>query len=115
MSVRRCQAEVSSREFAGWIAFFERLPFGPMQEDVRAGLVASLIFNANRGRNVSPLGPSDFFPSLKRGRKKKTVREMLELAKLWATSWVKDGPPRPPAPAPLPQAKDDPCKPSAPT
>lgn len=32
--------------------------------DYRAGLLAALLFNANRGPNQRPKRPEDFFPSL---------------------------------------------------
>ncbi len=85
-SVRQCQAEIDSLEFARWIAFFQRAPFGPVQEDLRAGLLASLIYNSNRERSARALHPWDFFPSIK-PPPKKTVREMMEMARAFAESF----------------------------
>jgi len=47
-----------------WLAYSELEPFGPVQEDFRAGQIASLIYNANRGKDSKALGPEAFFPSL---------------------------------------------------
>jgi hypothetical protein len=33
--------------------------------DARAGVIASVMANANRGRQRRPITPADFFPSLK--------------------------------------------------
>ena len=51
--------------------------------DLRAGIIAALIFNVNRGKNQSALTPGDFFPSTKAPRKRQTTKEMMELAKLF--------------------------------
>lgn len=32
MSLRRCQREVTSREFTRWVEFFQLEPFGPREE-----------------------------------------------------------------------------------
>ena len=40
MSVRRAQAEISSREFAEWIAYSKINPFGEDRADDRAALMA---------------------------------------------------------------------------
>lgn len=65
MSVRRCQGEVSSPEFVDWLAYYGVEPFGPVQEDYRAGVLASLAYNPWRKEGAEALGPEDFFPSLK--------------------------------------------------
>lgn len=62
MSVARAQIEVSSAEFGEWIAFFSLEPFGDRIADLRAGEIASVIANVNRGKDTPPYKPLDFVP-----------------------------------------------------
>ncbi|MDR6447485.1 hypothetical protein J2794_003601 [Paraburkholderia terricola] len=66
MSVARCQAEVSSAEFADWLAYHQIEPFGSQMDDLRAGAVAAAIYNVNRNteKRPQPFGPSDVIPWL---------------------------------------------------
>lgn len=45
--------------------------------DLRFGVVASLIYNANRGKG-RPMGPEDFFPGEKRARSAEEMRAKIE-------------------------------------
>jgi hypothetical protein len=57
------QGRVTSREFAEYMAFHELEPFGPEREDLRAGIVASTIANANRDpKKHGPYTADDFMP-----------------------------------------------------
>lgn len=51
-------------KLARWLAYFQLEPFGPVQEDLRSGWIASLIYNSNRGKDAEAKGPEFFFPSL---------------------------------------------------
>jgi hypothetical protein len=51
-------------KLARWMAYFELEPFGPIQEDLRAGMECSLLYNSNRGKDSPAKAPEDFFPSL---------------------------------------------------
>ncbi|TGP43471.1 hypothetical protein EN871_16825 [bacterium M00.F.Ca.ET.228.01.1.1] len=64
MSVARCQAEVSSAEFADWLAYHQIEPFGEQMADLRAGAITAAIYNVNRDtkRRPEPFGPSDVIP-----------------------------------------------------
>lgn len=64
MSVWRAQREVSSREFAEWMAYATLEPFGPEREDQRAGVVAATLANINRDSKLrpEPYSVEDFFP-----------------------------------------------------
>jgi hypothetical protein len=55
-------AEISSVQFAEWMAFSRLEPWGEDRADLRAGIVASTIANANRGKNAKPFKPDDFMP-----------------------------------------------------
>lgn len=76
MSVRRAQREIDSREFAEWIAYDGIEPFGEDRGDLRAGIIAATIANANRGKNSSPFHPKDFMPDFERKHKQQTDEEM---------------------------------------
>src|SRR2546421_220618 len=69
-TVRELLDSLDPRELSWWEIFAELEPFGPHQEELRAGVIAALIHNqgAKQGR-----GPGDLFPSLKpSGQKKRT-------------------------------------------
>lgn len=51
---------ISSIEMAYWLAYYELEPFGPRRKDLRAGQIAALLYNANRGTNPL-MEPMDFF------------------------------------------------------
>lgn len=55
-------AEISSVQFAEWMAYSLLEPWGEGRDDLRAGIVASTVANANRGKNAKPFKPQDFMP-----------------------------------------------------
>ena len=57
--------ELSDQELGEWIAFYGIEPFGEERADLRAGIVASTVVNANRGKKGRPSKPTDFMPFLK--------------------------------------------------
>lgn len=65
MTVAELGRRVSSAEFTDWLAYAEVEPFGPVREDERAGVVASVIANVyrDRKRKPEPFVPGDFFAS----------------------------------------------------
>ncbi|MDR5756503.1 hypothetical protein [Caballeronia sp. LZ035] len=62
MSVRRAKLEISSVEYADWVALFELEPWGEHIEDLRVGTLMSLVYNSNRGKDAPALGAVDFTP-----------------------------------------------------
>ena len=50
-------------QFAEWMSYATLEPFGEERADLRMGIIASTIANANRGKNQKPYGPKDFMPS----------------------------------------------------
>ena len=54
--------EISSTQFAEWMAFSRLEPWGEERADLRTGIVASTIANANRGKNTKAFKPEDFMP-----------------------------------------------------
>jgi hypothetical protein len=53
-------AEISSAQYSEWMAFYRLEPYGEERADLRAGIIASTIANANRGKNQKVFKPSDF-------------------------------------------------------
>jgi hypothetical protein len=56
-------AEMTSAQFAEWIAYNKLEPFGEEREDLRMGIVASTIANANLPKGKKPYKPADFTPT----------------------------------------------------
>lgn len=68
MTVAELGVRMSSAEFTDWIAYAAREPFGPLQDDERAGQIAALVGNVALGMGKSQrerYKPADFFPALK--------------------------------------------------
>ena len=55
---RTCSAE----EFGLWAALYEVEPWGPLRDDLAAGVIASTIANVNRGKDSPVFKPADFMP-----------------------------------------------------
>jgi hypothetical protein len=58
-------------EFATWQAYYEIDPFGEDRADLRAGIVASVIANANRDpkRKPTPFTAQDFMPLVRESQR----------------------------------------------
>lgn len=54
-------------QFVGWMRYYAQEPFGEERADIRSGIVASVIANANRDskRRPKPFKPQDFMPFAK--------------------------------------------------
>jgi hypothetical protein len=76
--VRELLATVSSSELAEWEAFYAVEPFGPEQEEIRAGIIATLLANQWRKH---PVKIGQLFPSLKRESRWDTPEGQVELAR----------------------------------
>lgn len=64
MSVEKAQREISSHEFAEWMAYYRLEPFGENRQDFRHGILSALIANSNRDpkKQPKPYAPEDFIP-----------------------------------------------------
>lgn len=62
--VGELQDRVSSAEFGEYLAYYGIEPFGGIMDSLRAGVVASVVANGNRGKDTKPYQPSDFFPHI---------------------------------------------------
>lgn len=76
-------AGMTSAQLAGWMAFAELEPFGPLREDERAAVVACAVSNSIpfRGRGAPALKPSDLFRSLGKPFEPMTSEQMAEQSK----------------------------------
>lgn len=63
-------ARMTSMELAEWEVFAELEPFGPAREDLRAGVIASML--GAKGATAEK-----FFPNLRRLRRDNTLEEDL--------------------------------------
>ena len=55
-------SEITSGQFAEWMAYSRLEPWGEDRDDLRMGIVASVIANSNRGKGKKPYKPQDFMP-----------------------------------------------------
>jgi hypothetical protein len=55
-------AEMTSTQFAEWMAYAQLEPWGEERADLRAGIVASTVANSMRGKKGKPFKPADFIP-----------------------------------------------------
>ncbi len=62
MSVAEAQREISSPEFAEWMAYDQLEPMGEQRADLRMGIMAATLANVNRGRGQRAFKPADFMP-----------------------------------------------------
>jgi hypothetical protein len=56
-------AEMTSSQLSEWMAYSKVEPFGEDRDDLRMGIVASTVANANRGKGKKPFKPQDFMPT----------------------------------------------------
>lgn len=57
-------------------AYHAAEPWGPVRDDYRAGLAASVIINALAGKDAKPVGPLDLYPGAGDRRREVDLREM---------------------------------------
>jgi len=74
-------AEITSVQFAEWMAYSRLEPWGEERDDLRMGIVASVIANSNRGKNQKPFKPTDFIPSFEPVSDEEQVRRLLAKAR----------------------------------
>ena len=74
-------SEISSRQFAEWMAYGRLEPFGEERDDLRMGIVASVIANSNRGKNQKPYKPGDFMPSFEPETEEQAAERLIAKAR----------------------------------
>jgi hypothetical protein len=81
MTVRELETRMESRELNEWMAYFNLEPWGQVQADYRAGVIASTIVNVNGGlKGRKPAKATDFFP-LYRLRGEQSPEEQMQILK----------------------------------
>ena len=65
-SPRELFSRLTSSEVTQWLAFYSLDPWDGVRGDLRAGIVASTIANANRGKDQKAFVPDDFMPDFDR-------------------------------------------------
>jgi flagellar basal body rod protein FlgC len=73
-------SEISSVQFAEWIAYSTLEPWGEERDDLRMGIMASTIANANRGKNQKPYKPQDFMPSFEQETEEQAAERLIAKA-----------------------------------
>ncbi len=84
-TVGELSEELSDAELQEWMAFYRLEPFGEERADLRAGIVAATVANANRGKRGRVLKPTDFMPFQKvdeqRRRRKPDSKKLSQQAR----------------------------------
>jgi len=70
--------EISSGQFAEWLAFARLEPFGEERDDLRMGIIASTIANVNREKGKKPYSPRDFMPNFEPENEEAKIQKMIE-------------------------------------
>ena len=66
MTVAELENRMTYREFIEWAAYYHIEPWGEERADLRSGVVAATVANANRGKAQKPFAPADFMPLAKK-------------------------------------------------
>jgi hypothetical protein len=86
MTVAELGRRMSSAEFSEWQRYAALEPFGPLRDDERAGVVASVLANVYRPRGRDPFGPADFFIELAPPKAEPTVEELRAKLLAWGAA-----------------------------
>ena len=74
-------AEISSAQFAEWLAYARLEPWGEERADLRAGIVASTIANVNRGKGQKAYNPQDFMPKFEQETEEEARARLIAKAR----------------------------------
>lgn len=75
---------ITPQMFDEWKWDFEDDPWGDFRDDLRAGIIAALLFNAHRGKNTEAAKPTDFLMFNGEQAEQSTEEMMLAAQKLTA-------------------------------
>lgn len=81
MNVDEMLSEITSMQFAEWMAYSTLEPWGEERDDLRMGIVASTIANANRGKNTKAYSPQDFMPQFEPEPEDVAIERMIAKAR----------------------------------
>lgn len=74
-------SEITSKQFAEWMAYSRLEPWGEERDDLRMGIVASTVANVNRGKNQKAFKPTDFMPSFEPETEEQAAERMIAKAR----------------------------------
>lgn len=87
MTVAELLSRISSAELTEWQAFYRLEPWGTEIDDLRAGIVSSVVANVNRDpkKQRRPFKPQDFMPKWGGATEKReqSPEEMLRVLQQW--------------------------------
>lgn len=72
---------MTSLQYAEWIAYSRLEPWGEDRDDLRMGIVASVIANSNRGKGQKPYKPGDFIPDFEPVSEEAQIEQMIAKAR----------------------------------
>lgn len=78
MTVAELNLRMSAREFSQWMDYFRSEPFGPVRDNLHAGTIAAMLFNANRGKGQKPMSAADFLLMSERERMAQRTRKTMD-------------------------------------
>ena len=70
-------AEMTSAQFAEWMAYAQLEPWGEERADLRAGIIASTMANSMRSKKGKPFKPQDFMPKFEPEDEEVTAAKMM--------------------------------------
>lgn len=72
----------TSRELTEWQVYLQMYPQGAVRGDLQAGIIASTVANAHRGKDGRRFKPDDFMPKFGSQQKEQTEEEIQMNAQL---------------------------------
>jgi len=74
-------SEITSRQFAEWLAYSRIEPWGEERDDLRMGIVASTIANVNRSKNQKLFTPDQFMPQFEPETEEQAAERLIAKAR----------------------------------
>ncbi|MBX9885875.1 MAG: DUF4035 domain-containing protein [Novosphingobium sp.] len=82
---------MTAAEFADWMAYERLEPWGETRADFRAGMIASTVFNAFRGKAAEPKTPVDFMHKFDAPPKRTDVADIHTRMLAWLPPALQPG------------------------
>lgn len=77
MTVGELNARMGAREFRQWMDYYRAEPFGPVRDNLHAGQIAAMLYNANRRKGARPMSAADFVLMSERERMDRNTKKAL--------------------------------------
>ena len=81
MTVAELNKRMTAREFSEWMEFARDEPFGPVRDNLHAGMITAMIYNANRRKNQKPMAAADFLLMTERERMERRTQKTMSTMK----------------------------------